>query len=56
MTSSSSTSSTADLSPPPNIWKQAFAAALRIEWAHVEPLAALRCTLGVGIPLVVALL
>lgn len=52
----SSSSSTADLSPRPNIWKQAFASALRIEWAHVEPLAALRCTLGVGIPVVVALL
>jgi uncharacterized membrane protein YccC len=47
-------SSTVEPSIRPSIWKQAFASALHIEWAHVEPLAAFRCTVGVGVPLVMA--
>ena len=45
----------ADRSAPPGIWQHAFSSALRIDRAQVEPLSALRCTIGVGVPLVIAL-
>lgn len=40
----------------PGVWRESLAAALRIDWTRVEMLTALRCTLGVGLPLVVAVL
>lgn len=38
------------------IWPQIRTSALRMDWTQVEPLAALRCTIGVGVPLVAALI
>jgi hypothetical protein len=38
------------------VWQHAVASTLRIEWTDVEPGTAIRCTLGVGIPLSIALL
>jgi uncharacterized membrane protein YccC len=39
----------------PGVWRQALASALRIDRSQIELLPALRCTLGVGAPLVAAL-
>jgi uncharacterized membrane protein YccC len=39
----------------PGVWKDALRASLRVDWAGAEPLAALRCTIGVGLPLGIAL-
>jgi uncharacterized membrane protein YccC len=40
----------------PSVWQQALHSSLRIEWTQVEPLSALRCALGVAIPLAVSFL
>jgi uncharacterized membrane protein YccC len=40
----------------PHIWQHAIQSALRIDRTLLEPLAALRCTVGVGVPLTMALL
>src|SRR5262245_48671151 len=47
--------STAEDRSPRGIWRQAWASALNTQWRLVEPVAALRCTLGVAIPLLAAL-
>lgn len=36
------------------VWRQALAAALRVDWSQAEPAAALRCTVGVAVPLLAA--
>src|SRR5262245_22160790 len=37
-------------------WHNPIRSVVRIDWDHAEPIAALRCTVGVAVPLVVALL
>jgi hypothetical protein len=37
-----------------NIFHEAVASALRVHWSQAEPLAALRCTIGVAVPLLAA--